>query len=215
MILARMSPLAILRSHFATMRDHATKRPNWGERLVHTLVPIAAGVAAYALGVTFVADTAALVATALSVFGGLLFNLLVSASSMRMANRGSRSFDDARELSKQLLVNIEFSLLVSFVCIALLLPGTVTVRRIPSFLVAANAVAIDVAAAFAVTFLASFGLTLLIIIQRMHVTMTQNIDVTYDIAPKVEVALPPHTPVAPSPTATGSRPRPRRSQQSH
>lgn len=138
-----------------TLRDDST-----GKRLASDYVVLVGGpvlIAAFLVwrSVHLSATIANVVITALAIFAGLLFNLLLLAHQMiRAAAAGGAE----KKLIREIYSNISFAILSSIVVIILAMLSYFSPR--PQFMAAISAVTYFL--------LANFLLTLLMILQRIH-----------------------------------------------
>lgn len=183
MDLSKVDIRPIIRAHFASLKDARSGRTMLSDWAIHLGAPSVAAVGAFLAGVELTNETKAVLITAIALFGGLLFNLLVLASGLRLAARGSFLFGDSKLLSRQLLANIEYSILLAFLGAAVLLPSMITIPRIPSALATVNEVARRVCYAISVGSLVGFGVAMLMVVRRMHIAMTKNLEIAYEEAP--------------------------------
>lgn len=174
----------IVTGHFGSLEHVQSRRIRWDDVVIHLAVPLVSGIIAFLVKARFVSDSAAVAITALSVFVGLLFNLLVLLSTLRLANRGSLHFQKAVHLSGQILVNLEYAILSAFAAIAVLAPMVVSIT-IPASLVRLNEMASRLQSALFIALVASFAVTLLMVLRRMHIAMLRNMELTYAAAPEI------------------------------
>lgn len=172
----KVFPASLVLKHFATLRT--------GGRVLHVGLPLVATIGAYLTKATISELAIPTAITALSVFVGLLFSLLVLASSLRLANRGSILLDRGIEAGRAILVNTQFSILVAFAAIGVLFPSTVEVR-LPDTLYRANEFARGFVTPIFVGFCTSFAITLLQVLAKMSIAMERNLELTYAAAPEI------------------------------
>lgn len=173
MIRQSLNPLLIGKDHFATLVDErsttdlgkpAISRP---DQWFHGVVPLLVAAATWWMSMTLTTAGAGLLITALSVFVGLLFNVLVLATSLKVANPNTVQHAVSRRLSRMVLTNVEFAICTAFMSIIVLLPLTMTCSTCTGrgF---DRGVYLQWATPLVVALLASFVLTLLLVIRRMH-----------------------------------------------
>ena len=186
MSLEKIDVRDIFRDQARTYVDWSSGKPSTSDRLVHWGIPVAAFSMAAEIGVHLSRDAVGLSITALAVIVSLLFNLLVTASSLRIAQKGSVIFGEARELSKQILVNIEYAIVIAFMAIAIVMPSLLPAPAKPAWLVQVNGwLQLLVGPAF-VGLLVAFALALLMVLRRMHVALTKNLELTYETGSELQ-----------------------------
>lgn len=173
MIRQSLNPFLIGKDHFQTLVDErtttdlgtpATSRP---DQWFHAVVPLLAAAVTWWMGTTLTTSGAGLLITALSVFVGLLFNVLVLATSLKVANPNTVQHAVSRRLSRMVLTNVEFAICTAFLSIIVLLPLTLSCVTCASRGYG-RAVYLQWVTPIVVALLASFVLTLLLVIRRMH-----------------------------------------------
>lgn len=181
MSLDKINPFAIVVEHLGTLRDASDDRPRISlfDGVLHIGLPVVAGVVTFFFNARFTSDGVSLLITALSVFVGLLFNLLVLATSLRIADFANARHRAARRLNKEILVNIEFAICVAFLAIVILLPLTVTCAECTSVGISRLGYS-SVATALVAAFVSAFILTLLMVLKRMHASVHEHFAVLAD-----------------------------------
>lgn len=172
-MLSSINPLDIAIDHFKTFREWPGGAWLRADLTVQISLPVIAVIGAVASGLTLTSDGVSLLVTSLSVFVGLLFNLLVLATALKVAEPSSLIYDAARQLSREILINVEFAIAVAFAAILLLLPASASIG--------ADWISYElretiwrVMSAICVGLVASFVLTLSMILRRMHVMLLQH-----------------------------------------
>lgn len=152
----------ILKSHFATLQNDNSKKADFDDYLTFLIVPIivASGLLHYDIQLN---DTAVnIVITTLSIFVGLLFNVIVLIFDI-IKRDASQSIKNT--ILKQLLANVAFTILLSII--------TILVTLITYF----ESAIIKVMATWVVCFsLTIFLLTVLMVLKRMYLLFKQEID---------------------------------------
>jgi uncharacterized membrane protein len=156
----------IIRSHYGTLIDVRTKRIGFGDILCFGLIPVSVSVGLFMEGIRFNATAVSLSITGLSVLAGLLFNLLLLTQTVGRQRRDD-SLTSAAEtaLLREVFNNIAFAILVALVCIILCV--------LWSLLDSAGLVAVAVELIL-YTLLSLFILTLLMVLKRIHVILSQE-----------------------------------------
>lgn len=161
-----INPVEIWRAHINTFRDFNNK--DWLTKdLVFVFgLPLLTAASATVLGFRIDKDIANIFATSLSIFAGLLFNLLVLAHSLRGT---ISSGEQVRvHLLRSAYANISFSILLA----------VFTIFTIATFAVTANRgiTLVSTSLSFLTFYLAIlFLLTLLIVLKRFHSLLWREI----------------------------------------
>ena len=161
-MLAKIDIRDIVRDHLATLVDYRTQKSSGLDYVLFFVVPAvaAAGLMYVKVGLT---DTAVnVLITALSIFAGLLFNLLVLIASLVDKRSAPTGESDARQVMKSIYANIAYSLLVSLL----------TLLPLGVFATLNDALAKKIAMAVSYYFIGHFALTLLMVLKRMHVLLS-------------------------------------------
>lgn len=174
-MLNRINAFGIATDHANTLRDPDTRRFSIADVVLHLLIPAGAGICVAVLRMELTSDGVSLLVTALSVFVGLLFNLLVLATGLRIAEPTSYIYASSRQLSREILVNIEFAIAIAFLAIVCLLPATLAAPQ--TVLSEDNRQLLWRAmSGIATADVFSFVITLLMVLKRMHIVLMQHFD---------------------------------------
>lgn len=103
----------IVSEHVETLREYGSNRRNWPDFLVFYALPIIALILMLAYGIQLTDSTIDVLATALSVLAGLLFNLLVLLHTLTFPPHGEPYDGKVKRLHSELHANIAYSILVS------------------------------------------------------------------------------------------------------
>jgi hypothetical protein len=118
---AKINVLGIVTSHFQTLRDLRTGRRSLADLITFVAFPVAAAAYLVYRGVSIPSGAISILLTCLSIFVGLLFNLLVLAHAMRSDRRTKADNPYERPLLREINANLEYSILVALVAICILL----------------------------------------------------------------------------------------------
>lgn len=166
----KINVFRIITEHISTLRDYRTGRISPGDLVVFFFVPLLLGAAALYVGMRFNYDVLNAFLMAFSIFAGLLLNLLILVLSFsERAEHGTILQGARKQLLRELHTNISFAILVS---IGVVVTSIVEVAnlRLPSSTVAFTGHTVT----YFLTFLiANFVLTLLMILKRMHILLSQ------------------------------------------
>jgi len=156
---SKISIAGIIWDHCGTLRNNNTGRLSWGDIVLFILFPLVLGVSLYCYGVVLTDLLSSILATALSLFAGLLFNLLLLVYDLLSKEEASAKPNNVRQdLLDEVSKNISFCILISLLVIILL--------TLNSFKI--NAVWSSVISAVAFWLSTIFVLTLLMILKRIH-----------------------------------------------
>lgn len=164
---SKINVMQIIRDHLKTLRRFPTDKPKWGDYAIFFVVPIGVAVALVISDVDLHHDAISVLITALAIFGGLLLNLLLLAHSIVKGAAELKRADLRHILVRELYSNIAYAILVSLVALVVLVvlefSGTAglwptTLTGVTYFL------------------LAHFLLTLLMVLQRVHVILSLEFD---------------------------------------
>lgn len=148
----------VVRDHYRTLVDHGTGKRDIGDLVVFTMVPVL--VATYCAGLvgSMPASTSSMLITALSIFAGLLFNILVLIHALSLKSLAPTGADEARRMLQEIYANTAYAVLVALMAIAALTLGGIggdgVSRRIADFA--------------AITLSVHFTLTLMMVLKRLH-----------------------------------------------
>ena len=112
MLLQKIDVRDIVVGHLKTLRDASTSKASAYDYVLFYVVPIVPALALVYFGVKLTDGTIAVLATALSILAGLLFNLLVLLHTLTWEKRGDPFDREVDELMAQLHVNIAYAIVV-------------------------------------------------------------------------------------------------------
>lgn len=162
---SKLNISAIVVDHFATLVDSADGSQSYLDILVFYGLPTGIGLAAWVSGLIIQPTTTGVVATSLSVFAGLLLNLLLLLHTILSGMKDESPTSVKAVLVRQLHANISYGILVSVLALVM-------------FLVA-DLVSTDGAkgwqVAFLVGILAHFVLTLCLVLKRTYLLVDSKI----------------------------------------
>jgi hypothetical protein len=166
-VFAKINVTAIIRDHYATLVESGgqageSPRASAADYGLFLGLPVI-GTGLLIFFCVRLSDTAVIaMITALSIFGGLLFNLLVLIAGLADRKEPATGAADPRPLLREVYANIAYALLVSLVT---LIPLCV-------YAIVSGPTARLVATALAYALIGHFLLTLLMILKRMHALLT-------------------------------------------
>lgn len=168
-MLDKVNVTRIVVDHIRTLRDNRTGRLSIPDLLLFFLVPgVISGVLLYSYG-SLERNLINIVATSLSIFAALLFNLLLIVYDVMAKVEGSNSNDDKlrRQVLREVFSNISFAILVAIwaivsILVLVLVNGVNEAEYVWSFLIS-----------YLVTL---FLLTLLMLLKRVHVLLRRETD---------------------------------------
>lgn len=154
----------IVADHWHTLRDYGRNRQSPADVGLFVVLPVALALGGGLLGFVLSGAAVGVIITALAVFAGLLFNLLLLAHGIIRRADTAPHFADERKLLEEVYSNIAYAILAAITCIVVLL-GSFIER--PDWVPRAiSAVGLAV--------LAHFLLTLLMILKRVHVLLSRE-----------------------------------------
>jgi hypothetical protein len=157
-VLVKIDIRDIIHDHMRTLVNSATGSRSAGDLALFFIVPLIVGVAAVALDVPIRNTAANVLITALAIFTGLLFNLLVLVHGL--IRRGDPLVSGAEvELLRQIYANISFAVLISLTSLVPLV--------LQAVLDASNALG-KTLSVLIYFFVVNFILTLMMILKRVH-----------------------------------------------
>ena len=157
----------IVRDHISTLKDYGTDKYSPGDLVLFFGVPFLAGVGGALLGSGLRDSVGTLLVTGLSVFGALLFNLLLLLYDIVIRPRPSQETGGLTRLFlEHLYSNISFSLLICVLTLVAVLLSFLTIwgcwaQRVFGFLTC-----------YLTTL---FFLTLLMVLKRIHVLLSKEL----------------------------------------
>ena len=138
------------------------RKKSWADITLFFGVPVVVAGIFVALDLLLTSTSAGTLITALSIFAGLLFNLLLLAHGM-LRNAEGR-YRDEKALIQEIYSNISYAILVSLVSIMILLgtifPGPKWAARLGS--------------AIAYALMLNFLLTLFMVLRRVHILLAKE-----------------------------------------
>ena len=162
--LDKVNVLRIVVDHIGTLRDYSTKKYRFSDFLLFFGVPLAiAGALVYSYG-SLQPNLISIVATSLSIFAALLFNLLLLVYDVTEKSKGYREHSNGlrQRFLGEVFCNISFAILVAIGAIVSVL---ILVLANCSFLAAR-------VLSFIIFYLVTlFLLTLLMLLKRVHVLL--------------------------------------------
>lgn len=177
-LITKINLSTILKAHLSTLVDSSTKerKGSLGDKVLFFLAPAVVSALASLLFIPSDKNIIGILITSLSIFAGLLFNLLVLVMQIIEKRKGKTDFI---RIQKDTYANIAYAILVSITASAILL--------IPYFIESTNARVTANGDVF-ITFYArvfwaviyflllNFGLTMAMVLKRMHVILTKIMD---------------------------------------
>ena len=161
-MLDKVNVTRILVDHLSTLKHHSTKRYRPADFILFFGVPgIVTGVLVYFYG-NLQPTVVSIVATSLTIFAALLFNLLLMVyDAMGKSDDSNRdSFELRQSFLKEVFSNISFAILVALVSIIMVLTFV---------LVACSNLAERILSGVIYFLVTLFLLTLLMLLKRVHI----------------------------------------------
>ncbi len=152
----------IVKGHMATLTEYGTGRRHNGDYMLFFGLPLILTAGLLWTKVHVTNEIATIIITALSIFAGLLFNLLLLAHGM-IRSTPQDNLDEKR-LIREIYSNISYAILVSILVIIVCMAFYFSKR--PWFVLGVTA--------FTHFFIANFVLTLLMILRRIHILLSKE-----------------------------------------
>lgn len=159
----------IVRDHFATLKDERTRKLSLLDLFIFFGLGVIAAVISYAKCLLLEENTISVMITALSIFAGLLINvlILIYTVSQRPQASGDQIETQRAELERRFLreifANLSFAILMAVLCVILLVAVIFFTGNVAAVLSALVAMLI-----------VDFLLTLLMSLKRIHILLTNR-----------------------------------------
>jgi hypothetical protein len=170
----KINVFRIIKCHFETLRDHSTGKLSWADVAFFFLLPLAAALIGWHYGWGLYVDALNALIGAFTIFAGLLLNLLILIYTFSAATSHSNVLARTKtRFVKELHDNIAFSVLVSISIVIATLVGVAQLKmKDPQ-----NPVHTGPILTFILIYLtANFVLTLLMILKRIHILLSIEIE---------------------------------------
>ena len=192
----RIRAKSIFRDHWSTFRYYDSQRKGrpWGKILLYTLFPALLAILFLLAKIYFTSSTIAIGITALSIFGGFLFNLqaIVFAFLDRLENsiqqeKNARIKAQKEQFLKEIHMNISYEILLTVLAILMMTICLVDPKQMleiellafpkewESWLEPVNLWIFRVLNFFAYFLVISFILTLLMVLSKVHILFKREI----------------------------------------
>ena len=183
----------IVKAHLGTLRSYSTKRLMKRDYVLFFGIPLVVSIIILIRNIWMEKDVVANLIAAMSIFSGFLFNLLALVYSLvdtiKKSIREDLFDEQEREIKRQLLkethINISYCILISVLLVVLLCVTYFTPKYHLDIGLNARGMGLDkehiigflcvLVEASIYFFLLNFGLTLLMVLQRIHVLMKRRI----------------------------------------
>lgn len=165
-MISKINVWKIIVDHISTLNDHKTKKILRSDILLFFVYPIVAAGLILWLCDSMRPSLVSVLSTSLSIFAALLFNLLLLVYSAIRKDEQLNS-KSRKEFLKEIYVNISFCILISVISIVLIL----VYSQIPN-----NQIAQYTFSFLIYYFVIVFVLTLLMVLKRIHVLFSKEID---------------------------------------
>ena len=170
----KINPAKIIKDHIRTLKSYNSDRYSSWDSIIFLIFPIGlAGVLAYYFPKSeknpdeiFDKTTVDILVTSLSIFAGLLFNLLIMIYGIvKKVPKGEPYAELKATFLKEIYTNISYSIFISMLAVVILIIS----------LLGSSYRIIQIAIACSVYFLiTNFILTLLMILRRVHILLSQE-----------------------------------------
>jgi hypothetical protein len=154
----------IVRDHFATLVDYETGRRSFSDHVLFVVVPLVGSGVLLLLGIDLSETAVNVLITALSIFAGLLFNLLVLLDSLADRKQAPTGDSDARLMMKGIYANTAYAVLIALLTLVPLCLFTLT----------QNCTVRVVTSGLSYFLIGHFLLTLLMVLKRIHALLSHE-----------------------------------------
>lgn len=152
----------VVKNHLATLKNDNTDKAGFDDYVTFLILPLGLAISLTALNVFLSEQAINIVITTLSIFVGLLFNVIVLIFDIIKRDPTKKI---KNEVLKELVANISFTILISIVSIVLTI---FTFIENPCIKIGVTSILYF--------FLILFLLTILMILKRMHKLFTNEIE---------------------------------------
>lgn len=159
---SKINIICIISDHIDTLVDEGSGSVSKTDYITFFAVPLACGIGGYFLSVPIDKDIAAGAISALSIFAGLLINVLVLIYTIKSGNSHDEKTAIEVKFLRQIFANLSFAILIA-------VATTIVLVLIP----AAQSFA-KILTSVAVAFSANFVLTLLMALKRLHLLLRER-----------------------------------------
>jgi hypothetical protein len=166
-ILEKINVADIVGEHFASLRQEGSPRTSWDDVALFYGLPAAIVAGFIIAGTQLSSGTIGVLTTALSVIAGLLFNLLVLLHSMKWTETREPFAGQLKRFLNQLHANIAYAIVIALLTIAPLVIGSNFEGNSPGGLICAY---------LAIYMAVHFGLTMLMVLKRMHIALQYRLN---------------------------------------
>lgn len=163
-MLAKIDVRDIVHDHFATLVDYSSGRRSGSDYVLFLVLPAAVTALLLYLRICLSEAAVNVLITALSIFAGLLFNLLVLIDGLADRKSPPTTAEDARQMLKSVYANIAYCVLISLVTLVPLCISALT----------NNPIANLVTSGLVYFLLGHFLLTLLMVLKRIHALLSHE-----------------------------------------
>lgn len=164
----KLNLLRIVRDHVHTLKDYNSNKYSWSDFLLFLMLPLVIAAGATYCFHEIGKDLTNVLITSLSVFAGLLFNLLLLIYDIvKKANPGEPYGELKTRFLKEIYSNISFSILVAILTVILLLLLSLSI----------SSRYFQTPIMYLIYFLVvNFILTLFMILRRVHILLSKEFE---------------------------------------
>lgn len=166
-MISKINISEIFVDHFATLKNESTGKISASDIAVFLISPLLLAGASYYLVWSFSETATNLVITGMSIFAGLMINVLVLIYTVALNTQSKNSTEAEsaieRRFLRQIFANISFSICISVFIVVL--AGV-------AFFVSATSK--QILTAITIFLLGNFLLTLFMILKRLHILLTRR-----------------------------------------
>ena len=163
----------IVRDHFCTLKKYDSDRWSSGDFLLFVGVPVVVTVWMLVAELLLTKAAVGVLFAGISIFAGLLLNLLMMAHGIIRSTVGKPRYKDEKRLLREIYSNISYSILAAIVMLGVMLIRFVT----------AEIVALYIISGLTYLLIGNFLLTLLMVLKRIHVVLENEFSAVVDESP--------------------------------
>jgi hypothetical protein len=166
-MLGKINVLKIIGDHLKTLKSLRTGKVLWSEIALFFILPLGVSIySVYFQCFSFDSGQVNILIASLSILAGFLFNLLAMIFGAMDKLKENANGDDIKlALVREIHINVSFSILLSVICIILLLFYDCKIGLLKPFF---NMMALFV--------IISFFLTLLMVLKRIYIIMSKDLN---------------------------------------
>lgn len=161
---SKLDVRTIMVDHFQTLVSYDTKRTSWEDVAAFFILPLALALCLVYFDLTVGKQGVNVLFTGISIFAGLLFNLLVLTHGIVRSAVESPRYEMELQLLRETYANISYAILVAIAMLGVMLLGLAVPVGTP----------VKIVSGITYFLLGNFLLTLLLVLKRIHVILREE-----------------------------------------